>query len=55
MCGCWLTDNRREIDGLADETTEDATVLDGTDPDRPLGRPGIDTTVVAAGMSVPIS
>lgn len=36
MCGCWLTDNRRETNGLADEMTEDAMVVDGTDPDRPL-------------------
>lgn len=55
MCGCWLTDNRRETDGLADETTEDATVVDDTDPDRPLGRPSVDTTVVASGLLVLLS
>jgi len=55
MCGCWVTDNRRETDGLAAETTEDAMVVNGTDPDRPLGRPSVDMTVEAAGMSVPIS
>jgi|GEM_PF-5933823 len=55
MCVCWLTDNRRETDGLADETTEDATVVDGTDPDRALGRPSVDTTVVVAGTSVLVS